>query len=820
MNSSGNSTSYPTDPGEAPPGHSSRFINSGGAASGGPSSSSVAIPSVAEVRENAAALLWDDDNDEETGGRASSGSFRYNKEDEENSNGIEGTHDQLPSAEELRLIAGRILRAKTTRDLSPEKSYEQQYLTDTIKQGIPIRIPRGSGGRYGRLMMCIMTTIIVALVVAVSILAVQHQRAQANAANDPAGDGNTEDLLPPLPSDPHPIDPTIPDDRPSPRFLSTVSFLSINGISESETLQTNHSPQYRAAFWMANTDPEMRDIPLETGAAAESFIQRYALAVFYYSTGGPDWTKRHKFLSEDHECSWYKRQKFDDDEVFAIGVTCNAQLEVESILIREYLLRRCFLVCMCVCVCVRHACRRFCSVSCVPSHSVVRSQQVLTVFLSSFGYCDLSFFLYLYLFLYTARNELRGVLPSELSHLKSLKFMDLNRNQLVGRIPERYETLELLEFLDLRFNLMSGTIPIWIGTALSELEVLALSHNLMNGPLPESLTNARKLLTLGLDNNDFSGPLTSINGLTNLEFLYLDKNGFQDTIDDSFLRNLEQLIHLDLSQNKLSASSLPVHMLRHPRMTVLDLHDNAIGGLPDDIPQNTVLQFLALHDNAVSGPLPGNLWNLSALTHLDVTDNDLTGTIPAYLGSMTNLSFLFIGENNFTPGGIEESLAGLPNLRELSLAETGRTGTIPQWVGTFNELVLLDLSRNSLTGTIPAELWQTTTLAYALLNRNKLTGSVTGGFDSVSSLRMLLLDKNDIRDDLTNQCNGLALETFATDCAGPNQDVTCPCCTVCCNDADGECNDDLLYTNIDPQWQYNYTRSSYSFSPVILANNR
>ena len=42
-----------------------------------------------------------------------------------------------------------------------------------------------------------------------------------------------------------------------------------------------------------------------TAKAPTSFVERYALAVLYFATGGPDWTYQLNFLSGNHVCTWY-----------------------------------------------------------------------------------------------------------------------------------------------------------------------------------------------------------------------------------------------------------------------------------------------------------------------------------------------------------------------------------------------------------------------------------------------------------------------------------------------------------------------------------
>ena len=67
-------------------------------------------------------------------------------------------------------------------------------------------------------------------------------------------------------------------------------------------LTDTNSPQSKAKKWLIETD-ELRVCPKRS----LKVIQRYALAVFYYSTGGDEWgpSKAPTFLSDSDECDWY-----------------------------------------------------------------------------------------------------------------------------------------------------------------------------------------------------------------------------------------------------------------------------------------------------------------------------------------------------------------------------------------------------------------------------------------------------------------------------------------------------------------------------------
>ena len=136
--------------------------------------------------------------------------------------------------------------------------------------------------------------------------------------------GETESApVPPTTSfrtEPSPSPPTvIPDPAPSmvlcgveenKRVQSIADTLSTS-VSNPMDLQKNLSPQAKALTWITHIDP--RHICHQPKA---DLIQRYAAAVFYFSTGGDGWsTCAHNsdpelcptgepFLNGSHECGW------------------------------------------------------------------------------------------------------------------------------------------------------------------------------------------------------------------------------------------------------------------------------------------------------------------------------------------------------------------------------------------------------------------------------------------------------------------------------------------------------------------------------------
>ena len=67
-------------------------------------------------------------------------------------------------------------------------------------------------------------------------------------------------------------------------------------------LLNSATPQGMAYQWILDVDPANVNACTEPARAR----QRYALATFYYSTGGDSWVDNAGWLSGDDECSWAK----------------------------------------------------------------------------------------------------------------------------------------------------------------------------------------------------------------------------------------------------------------------------------------------------------------------------------------------------------------------------------------------------------------------------------------------------------------------------------------------------------------------------------
>ena len=88
----------------------------------------------------------------------------------------------------------------------------------------------------------------------------------------------------------------------------------------------------------------------------------------------------------------------------------------------------------------------------------------------------------------------------------------------------------------------------------------------------------------------------------------------------------------------------------------------------------------------------------------------------------------------------------------------------------------------------------------------------------VSEIDYFLIDKNSITGTADVICGDdtIKIKNFVSDCKGPNKEIDCSCCQLCCHDSDETCNNFKWDVNLDPIWEYGYVREVYQFSQELL----
>ena len=90
--------------------------------------------------------------------------------------------------------------------------------------------------------------------------------------------------------------------------------------------------------------------------------------------------------------------------------------------------------------------------------------------------------------------------------------------------------------------------------------------------------------------------------------------------------------------------AIPSELTKLTTLRALDLNynDNIRGTVPSDIGSLSLLQYLALSRNLLTGNIPQSVCDLTFLEVLHLGYNNLIGNIPSCIGSLINLEFIFV----------------------------------------------------------------------------------------------------------------------------------------------------------------------------------
>jgi hypothetical protein len=242
------------------------------------------------------------------------------------------------------------------------------------------------------------------------------------------------------------------------RVYAIGNRITTASITEASQLSTVGTAQYHALHWLANTDPAQ----LKTDD--EYLLQRYALAVLFYSDSGSidhiapvsRWKSQDGWMTKKGICMWF-------------GVTCTPRSDSDNVDEVRY-----------------------------DGDAAVMSLNL-------------------------TNNALEGTIPSEMAGLTSLLLLDLSKNSVTGTLPSQLAQMSTLTDLFLRENKLVGTIPTDFGNFAS-MRLLHLGQNQLNGNIPNTLKHIVNLKALALDKNQLSGSIPDLAELSKLGEFELDED--------------------------------------------------------------------------------------------------------------------------------------------------------------------------------------------------------------------------------------------------------------------------------------------------------
>ena len=231
-------------------------------------------------------------------------------------------------------------------------------------------------------------------------------------------------------------------------------------ISSSPEIYDSNTNQWKAYDWLVNHDTFF------VCPGDDNVIQRYVLALLYFSTSGDFWNKCSangsrsiceyaRFLSGAHECDWG-------------GVHCDSSSHVISLRLDETQL-------------IGQLPNEIGSLPMLreldmDSNMLVGSIPGSLGQLEHLEVVDLD------------NNRLTGSIPVELYHASALRVLDLDHNRITGELSHLAADWTHLYYLQLDFNPMTGGIPSALGS-LGNLKYVSLYNTSMTEPIPVELCN-------------------------------------------------------------------------------------------------------------------------------------------------------------------------------------------------------------------------------------------------------------------------------------------------------------------------------------------
>ena len=245
------------------------------------------------------------------------------------------------------------------------------------------------------------------------------------------------------------------DERQS-QIKSNLSVISFPDLFEQDT------PQRSALNWILNDDIA------QLCPDDENLVQRYTLAVFYYSTNGESWK----------QCS--APTSYNQASIASANSACTlTTVNATTIFPTDISGTNAWLTPSSECL--------WGGISCYPANTNNANKVNVVEF---------------------ENNDISGTLPNEMQELDVMRFFALERGSIGGTIPNTYGQLKSLLLIDFDFNRLTGTLPESLWT-LNNLRQLDLNDNRLEGTLSEDIRKLNQLRFFQLDNNRMTGNIPS-----------------------------------------------------------------------------------------------------------------------------------------------------------------------------------------------------------------------------------------------------------------------------------------------------------------------
>ncbi|XP_009353384.2 receptor kinase-like protein Xa21 [Pyrus x bretschneideri] len=209
----------------------------------------------------------------------------------------------------------------------------------------------------------------------------------------------------------------------------------------------------------------------------------------------------------------------------------------------------------------------------------------------------------------------------------------------------------------------------------------------LRGSIPPHLGNLSFLVQLEFRNNSFHGSIPrDVEKLKMLKEILIGHNNFTEI--PNLIGSKDQVEKLYVQANALKGP-VPLAVFNMSSLKILALTANYLtGSIPDDLCQHLPsIQILSLARNKLDGPLPSKLWQCKELLQFSLDSNNFRGSIPKSIGNSTQLERIGISYNNLTvlPGHLNffwrrishlELVRATNGFHESNLLGTGGFGSV------------------------------------------------------------------------------------------------------------------------------------------------
>lgn len=199
------------------------------------------------------------------------------------------------------------------------------------------------------------------------------------------------------------------------------------------------------------------------------------------------------------------------------------------------------------------------------------------------------------------------------------------------------------------------------------------------------------------------------------------------------------------------------------RVTRIQLQSHGLtGSLPKELVQLTALTDFYCSENFLDGDFPNMP---SSLQNLYINKNNFSSMPSDFFDDMSNLLLVTIGDNPFTPWKIPTSLNKCLALKTFSANNASFVGQIPEIFGkdNFPSLVNLQLSYNHLEGNLPSSLAGTSIETLWVNGQNSANGQkrlngTLSVIEKMTSLKQLWVNVNAFTGPIPDLSNLTQLE--------------------------------------------------------------